>query len=128
MNNTTPILPAGSTNHGDKTLLCTPSNWKAIFVFFFGNYILHAATSRPLPGESRVSQGIAIAMTLLFPASGVLRGLKAILSGSKFTRSDLKAAARAGAFCTVVREEAAGLAKEVDICEILCSSDLEIVY
>jgi hypothetical protein len=58
-------------------------------------------------------------MTLLFPASGVLRGLKAILSGAKCTRSHLKAAARAGAFCTVVREGAAGLSKEVDICESL---------
>lgn len=121
MNNTTPILPVGSTNHGDPELLCTPSNWKTTFVFFFGNYLLHAATARPLPGESRASQGIAIIMTLLFPATGVLRGIGAILSGAKFTKSDLKAAARAGAFCTVVREGATGLGREVDICEYLCS-------
>jgi hypothetical protein len=118
MNNATMTLPAGSSNHGDSNLLCTPSNWKSIALFFFGNYILHAATSRPLPGESMASQGIAIVMTLLFPASGVLRGLKAILSGGKLTRSGLKAAARAGAFCTVVGEGSAGLGKEVDICKI----------
>jgi hypothetical protein len=109
------ILPAGSSNHGDPNLLCRPSQWPDVLIFFLGNYVLHAATARPLPGESLMSRAIATILALLLPSSGVLRGIKAIISGAKFSRSDLVTAARAGAFCTVVREGEDGLARKIDI-------------
>jgi hypothetical protein len=112
---TIPILPSGSSNHGDESLLCRPSRWSDVLIFFLGNYVLHAATARTLPGESLVSQAIATILALLLPSSGVLRGIKAIVSGAKFSRNDLVTAARAGALCTVVREGEDGLARKVDI-------------
>jgi hypothetical protein len=115
-NSTTPILlPAGSSNHGDPNLLCRPSRWHDVLIFFIGNYVLHAATARPLPGESAMSRTIATILALFLPSSGVLRGIKAIVSGAKFSTNDLITAARAGAFCTVVREGEDGLARKVDI-------------
>lgn len=114
MNSTTPlVLPPGSSNHADPDLLCWPSRWTDVLIFFLGKYVLHAATERPLPGESLVSQAIATILVLLLP-SGVLRGIRAIICGAKFTRNDLTTAARAGALCTVIREGEDGLARKVD--------------
>jgi hypothetical protein len=114
-NSNSPTLPPGSSNHGDPNLLCRPSRLPDVLIFFLGNYVLHAATARPLPGESLISQAIATILALLLPSSGVLRGIKAIVSGAKFSSNDLVIAARAGALCTVVREGEDELARKVDI-------------
>ena len=71
--------------------------------FFLGNYAAHAATVVIYPGESLVATVIAIGFALVFPASGVVRGLTAIARHAAFVSDPLEQAARAGALCTVVR-------------------------
>jgi hypothetical protein len=44
-----------------------------------------------------------VVSSLLFPGSGIVRGLAAISSWSKFAKSPLGTAARAGALCMIVR-------------------------
>jgi len=97
------ILPVGTTNHGQPGLLCLPTTWTDIVVFFIGNYVAHAATIRLEPGTSIVDTVLAIIWALLIPISGVKRGYSGILSLAKFGKTDLQIAARAGALCQVIR-------------------------
>jgi hypothetical protein len=97
------IAPAGTGNHGDDHLLCTPSRWTDIFVFFFANYVAHAATVKSIPGEPALLAIWALLCALLFPVSGVMRGVDAILQHAVTARTPLEAASKAGALCMVVR-------------------------
>jgi hypothetical protein len=97
------IAPAGTGNHGDDHLLCTPSRWNDIFVFFFANYVAHAATVKSIPGEPALLAIWALLCALLFPVSGVMRGVDAILQHAVTARTPLEAASKAGALCMVVR-------------------------
>ena len=98
-------LPVGTTNHGQPGLLCLPTKWTDIIVFFIGNYVAHAATIRLEPGTSIVDTVLAIIWTLLIPGSGVQRGVRGILSRAKFGKTDLQIAARAGTLCQVIRTD-----------------------
>lgn len=51
-NNSTLPLPPGTTNHGNPKLICLPTKWTDVIVFFLGNYVAHAATIRLEPGMS----------------------------------------------------------------------------
>jgi hypothetical protein len=103
MNNITVSVPDGTSNHGDNNMLCTPTTWEDIVIFFLGNYVAHAATIKTVPGEGTVSIIFVTISALLIPASGVVRGALAIFSRAKLAKSDLQAAARASALCMVVR-------------------------
>jgi hypothetical protein len=103
MDNTTVIISPGDSNHGDPGLLCRPSSWIDIAIFFLGNYFAHAATIITLPGESTISVAIASLAALLFPITGMVRGVRAIRRFSILGKNDLEVAARAGALCTIVR-------------------------
>jgi hypothetical protein len=76
--NITITVPDGASNHGNPELLCTPIRWYEVALFFLGNYIAHAATMRPYPGESTAEMLSSMIFALLFPPSGALRGLDAI--------------------------------------------------
>jgi len=105
--NITISVPAGTSDHGDPKLLCTPTNWHDILVFFFANYISHAATVKAYPGEGIKDLTFAVFLAIAFPFSGIARGLEAIIRHASFYRNtnDLQTAARAGALCIVVRNE-----------------------
>jgi hypothetical protein len=105
--NITISAPAGSSNHGDPNLLCTPIKWLEILVFFLANYIAHAATVKALPGEKAVDIIFAIFLAITFPFSGVARGLEAVARRTLLHRpaNDLQTAVRAGALCIVIRDE-----------------------
>ena len=103
--NSNVTLPAGTTDHGQPGLLCLPTKWTDIVVFFFGNYIAHAATIRLEPGTSTIDTVLAIIWALLIPVSGVRMGIGGILSFAKFGKTDLQVAARAGALCQVIRTD-----------------------
>ena len=105
LKNITVSVPEGTSNHGDPRLLCTPTRWTDVIVFFLGNYVAHAGTVIVLPGEGIKSAAIIAAVSLLFPIAGVQRGIKAIESWANFAMTDLEIAARAGALCMVVRKE-----------------------
>jgi hypothetical protein len=102
--NTTAEIHFGDSNHKDPNLLCKPTKWTDIVVFFLGNYIAHAATIMTLPGESSFSVAIATVEALLFPVTGMLRGVRIIRRLPILGRNQLEIAARAGALYMVVKE------------------------
>jgi hypothetical protein len=103
LQNITIPLPPGSSDRGSPGILCTPTKWTDIVVFFLANYVAHAAMTRSLPGEQTGKFMAAVLGALIFPASGTYRGILAILTFAKLGKSDLQIAARAGALCIVVR-------------------------
>jgi len=100
-------LPAGSTNHGDPHLLCTPASWFTVASFILANFVAHSATTPFYPGERTVEKALAFATSFLFPAAGVARGLNTIARGIMVLatpgKSELQQAAAAGALCMVIR-------------------------
>jgi hypothetical protein len=103
LQNITIPLPPGSSDHGAPGLICVPTKWTDIVVFFLANYAAHAATTRSVPGERTGKFIVAVVGALLFPASGTFRGILAVLTFAKSGKSSLEIAARAGALCMVVR-------------------------
>ncbi|KAF1958108.1 hypothetical protein CC80DRAFT_490775 [Byssothecium circinans] len=112
--NITLAVPEGTTNHGNKKILCTPADWEDIVIFFLVNFVAHALTVVVLPGEGPASHLTNALTSLLFPAFGAYRGLRAIFVGyetikKKFgdqaseEEQDLRKARRAGALCMIVR-------------------------
>ena len=91
------------SDHGNPNLICLPTKWTDIVIFLLGNYIAHAATVKSNPGESTKSTVANVVGALLFPTSGVFRGVSAIASLGIFAKTPLQTAARAGALCMVVR-------------------------
>ncbi|KAJ6440276.1 hypothetical protein O9K51_06066 [Purpureocillium lavendulum] len=98
-----PIQVPGYTHNGDCSLLCKPSTWKDIIVFFLGNYGAHVATIFTRPGQSTLAWGFSLLLALCFPGAGVLTGLQAITSRALFAPTELTRAVRAGALCIVVK-------------------------
>jgi hypothetical protein len=105
IDNSTFTIPEGITNHGNPNLLCTPTKWTDIVVFILGNYVAHAATLKTGPGFSAVFTTYLMLGALLVPTVGILRGIEAIISLAKLSKSDLHMAARARALCMVVRTD-----------------------
>ena len=101
--NITIVVPDGTQNHSDPHLLCTPTKGIDVAAFFLANYLSHAATAKTLPGETMWSQFYSIVFALLFPTSGVFRGLRGIFQHAVLAKSPLEAASRAEALCVVVR-------------------------
>jgi len=100
-------LPAGSTNHGDPHLLCTPASWFTVASFILANFVAHSATTPIYPGEQTFEKALAFVTSFLFPAAGVGRGLNTIARGIMVLatpeKSELQQAAAAGALCMVIR-------------------------
>jgi hypothetical protein len=103
LNSTT--LPPTVSNHGDPHLLCLPAKWTDIIVFYLGNYVAHAATTKTEPGQNRYIIIFVVVGALLFPVSGLYRGLYAIFSFAIFGKTDLQIATRAGALVMIVAEQ-----------------------
>ncbi|KAF2244841.1 hypothetical protein BU26DRAFT_434182, partial [Trematosphaeria pertusa] len=104
LHNITLPLPLGTTNHGTPGLLCTPTKWTDIALFYLFNYVAHAATVLTRPGERSDDFFASVVGSLLCPTLGLYRGIEAILCGAVFARKDdLRKAARSGALCMVVR-------------------------
>ncbi|KAJ7767708.1 hypothetical protein B0H16DRAFT_1453328 [Mycena metata] len=99
--NITIPVPDGTSNHGDPSILCTPTRWTSILSFFFGNYIAHAATTLSYPGEELYDYAQTVVGALLFPSTGVYRGLDAIFRCARHAESELVCATRAGALDAV---------------------------
>lgn len=107
--NITILVPNGTTQHGNERILCLPitSNyWPSIltvFTFFATNFLAHAATVKSSPGDNRRVKACNAFLALLFPMSGLLRALNAILGYSRGA-TELEKARNAGALCMVVRD------------------------
>jgi hypothetical protein len=104
LQNITLPLPVGTSDHGTPGLLCTPTKWTDVALFFLLNYIAHAATVLTQPGERSNDYVVSVIGCLLFPVLGLYRGIEAIFSGAVLVKKDdLRKAARSGALCMVVR-------------------------
>ncbi|KAF1979556.1 hypothetical protein BU23DRAFT_445717, partial [Bimuria novae-zelandiae CBS 107.79] len=100
LQNITLPLPLGTSNHGTPGLLCTPTKWTDVALFYLFNYVAHAATVLTRPGERSDDFIASVIGSLLFPALGLYRGIEAILCGAVLVRNDdLRKAARSGALC-----------------------------
>ena len=87
----------------DPQILCTPSKWTDVAVFLLANYVAHAVTLKSLPGESNLSALRNVVCSLLFPISGVRRGVTVIYQRAILAKTPLEAAAKVGALCMVTR-------------------------
>lgn len=96
-------VPDGFSTHGKNNLFCVPTKWFQILVFFGVNYVSHAATVKPRPGQSQLHTARDVILALLFPYSGLLRALETIKRYSLKSQDELTKAARASALCVVVR-------------------------
>lgn len=112
MVNITFTLPDGSSNHGNPNLLCIPPSWSDYLLFFFSNYVAHAATVITFPGQGRIETVFVILSALFLPGSGIMRALRAIRARSGFEPDLLRRAARAGALCMVVPKLAARTSRD----------------
>jgi hypothetical protein len=97
-------VTAGTSNHGDPHLLCPPTTWESILVFFIGNYLAHAATVKLPPATSLVSSLRICFSALLMPASGLVFALRAFAQAIRGIRkSEVQKAGIAGGFCMYAR-------------------------
>ena len=101
--NITVTVPEGTQSHGNPNLLCTPTRWTDVAVFFLANYVAHAATIKSIPGEPALITLRVLVSALCLPVSGLTRGVKAIRQHAVFSSTPLETAAKAGALCVVVR-------------------------
>lgn len=98
-------VPEGASTHGNPRLLCLPSRTWSIVVYFIGNYFTHASTVIAYPGEPVFMTIVSTFGALLLPASGVVKGVAAILRAPWLQQSPIQRAVRAGAVCQVIRTE-----------------------
>lgn len=102
--NITVTVATGTSNHGNPKLLCLQGKWYDEVVCFALNYFSHAATVKSLPGEQLSDTVLDILSALLYPFSGIHRGIERMFRRAAwFSESDLESVARAGALCIVVR-------------------------
>lgn len=101
--NITVTVPEGTQSYGNPNLLCTPTRWTDVAIFFLANYVAHAATIKSLPGEPTLATLIVHVAALMFPLAGILRGVRAIRQCAILADTPLKTAAKAEALCVVIR-------------------------
>ncbi|KAK5652336.1 hypothetical protein OQA88_10528 [Cercophora sp. LCS_1] len=101
-------VPEGTTNHGNPQLLCTPARWYDFIVFFLTNYIAHAATVVPIPGQDIEASIFHIVLALCLPASAVVRSVGIIARRAATEKDPLRRARRAGALCIVLKKPSSG--------------------
>jgi hypothetical protein len=113
LSNITILAPTGTSQHGREDFLCLPTRWTTILTFFVANYLTHALTIWRKPGEKLSEYTFAIILALLFPVSGLARGLDAIYRWASpkiwefwpgSASEEIRKAARAGALAILVRE------------------------
>ncbi|QSZ32910.1 hypothetical protein DSL72_002491 [Monilinia vaccinii-corymbosi] len=109
LTNITIQVPNSTTQHGNEHILCLPITkeyWPsiaAVMIFFATNYLAHAATVESSPGDDALLHACNAILALLFPMSGLLRALNAIVRMPSLAKNELEKACRAGALCMVVR-------------------------
>ncbi|KAK0715362.1 hypothetical protein B0H67DRAFT_537735 [Lasiosphaeris hirsuta] len=101
--NTTADVPGYWEKDKEQRIFCRNSTWTDIAIFYFGNYVAHAATIFSEPGQSFLNTCITTITALLLPGVGVVRGARAILSRAILADTPLEVAARAGALCAVIK-------------------------
>lgn len=117
--NITISAPSGTSQHGRPEIICYPSTWKTVIIFFLINYVAHCFTTWRRPGEKTAEYLFSSFLALIFPVSGLGRGLEAIYRHASWQGSfkdfakgtiglgsmkyELQKAGKAGALCVVER-------------------------
>ncbi|KAL3486904.1 hypothetical protein BJX62DRAFT_12938 [Aspergillus germanicus] len=84
--NITLTVPEGSTTHGTPYLLCKPPEWHDYIVFFFANYVAHAATVILLPGQGFWETFLSAITALLVTSSGIVRAIDVVFQHPIFRK------------------------------------------
>ncbi|KDQ52007.1 hypothetical protein JAAARDRAFT_198658 [Jaapia argillacea MUCL 33604] len=98
------VLPAFALPIRD-VLVCNPTTWADIVVFFGTNYFAHAATIASIPGVPWYDTVLWTTIGLLMPFAGLGKALALIFRHFAGENSDLEKAAARGAVVVVVRSE-----------------------
>jgi hypothetical protein len=100
LRNFTIALPASTSNHDDPHLLCPPTTWIRVSVFFLGNHLAHAATVKLPPAVSAMSNLRICFSALLMPASGLVLALLAFAHAVRgIGKSEAQKVGIAGGLC-----------------------------
>lgn len=86
--NITITVPEGTTNHGDPNLLWFPTKWTDILAFYAVNYLAHAVTVKSQPGEQLFDTIFVIMYALIYPCSGIVKGMEAICRRAAWTKGN----------------------------------------
>jgi hypothetical protein len=86
--NITITVPDRTTQHGDPNLLCTPTKWTDVLLFYAVNYLAHAVTVKSIPGQQLYDTIQVILAALIYPYSGIMRGIEAITRRAAFYPGD----------------------------------------
>jgi len=104
LRNFTIALPASTSNHGDPHLLCPPTTWISVSIFFLGNYVAHAATVKLPPAVSAISNLRICFSALMMPASGLVLALRAFAHAvCGIGKSEAQRVGIAGGLCMYAR-------------------------
>jgi hypothetical protein len=96
-----PLQPGTSLPKEKRSdLVCGAASWEDVAAFFLLNYVAHAATVRPFPGDNMKTQIWYIACALFVPFAGVWRACESIAYARPFANA-LDQAKWAGALCMV---------------------------
>lgn len=101
--NVTIQAPSGSRYLPAEHLICTPSTWKSIVIFFLANYFAHAGTVKALPGQTAMTAFVSAFLALLLPTSGTITGIETMFQHAILSSQPLERASRSGALCVVIR-------------------------
>jgi hypothetical protein len=96
-----------------RTVICTPTDWQSLFLFFLVNYASHAATVPLPPGGTVVTNLPWVIIALMFPLAGLGKSVALILTqglyvGEKFRHDrapEVRRAAIRGAFIVAMRTQ-----------------------
>lgn len=87
-------------------IVCRPSTWTDLILFFVFNYGLHVFTMLSPPGSPPIYDLATALSSLFLPFSGILTALKIIrYRGEGGASDDLQTAHRAGALCMLIRAD-----------------------
>jgi hypothetical protein len=104
------------TKKPTENIICFSRPWYKVTIFFLVNYIAHAATIMPFPGQPKLLAFLDFLTAVFLPYSGLWRGASAIWRSSWFSwrcwtewhndhYNQLEEAARAGALAVIIRSE-----------------------
>ncbi|KAF3405569.1 hypothetical protein DPV78_003479 [Talaromyces pinophilus] len=116
-----------STEKPDQNIICFSQPWYKVAIFFLVNYVAHAATIMPLPGQPILLGFLDFLTAVFLPYSGLWRGVSGIWQSICFSRTRwnqiwnrpgilpkwkefrnynrLEEAARAGALAVIIRSK-----------------------
>lgn len=89
------------THRGD--LVCRPVHWTDIVKFLLFNFVLHAVTVIPRPGDGIVASTMNRLFSFFLPLFGSTQALEAIHNFARGQKHPLQIAHRAGALCMLLR-------------------------